>query len=66
MDQATLEKLQMNPHYKMSSKQQVQPQRPQSREEMVELNKPPLHDQSIPTHQAEPKRTKRSGRKVLE
>lgn len=67
MDQATIEKLRSNPHYKMNSQQQGAVQRPQTREEMVELNKPQLHDQSRPTHQQpEPKRIKRSNKKVLE
>lgn len=65
MNRATLEKLQQNPHYKISGKQRTQVE-DEDREDMVEFGQVKMHGQAVPVHQVQHSPLKRRSRKMLE
>lgn len=63
MNEATVNKLKKNPHYRMTADQQ----KPQAeRAPMVEFGEPEIHDTNIPIHKTEFVKRKRVGKKELQ
>lgn len=57
MNQATYDRLRSNPHYKISERQKASIAT-EKRSSMIEIGRPPIHNQNLPIHETLRRRQK--------